>query len=47
MEEGYDICYKCGKAQEYGTWLDHYFNVIVVTCYCDLCDEYNPTEENK
>ena len=35
LNEGFDICYKCGKSQEYGTMTD--ITDIGFDIYCDKC----------
>ena len=36
---GYDICYGCGKSEEYGTMKD--VNEVDFDIYCDDCYEKN------
>jgi hypothetical protein len=35
LNEGFDICYKCGKSQEYGTMVDMTEEGFDI--YCDKC----------
>ena len=37
LNEGFDICYKCGKSQEYGTMTD--ITDIGFDIYCDKCHD--------
>jgi len=37
LNEGFDICYKCGKSQEYGTMTD--ITHIGFDIYCDKCHD--------